>query len=681
MKAAEVAAALKARKLDVLRHLLPGGRLQGHEYYAGSLRGEAGKSLKVNINGKGCVWSDFATGEKGADLLDLWAQTRCRGSVSDAMREAADWLGIRGSSTTEPKPKGEPPPHPKLGAPAMLFGYYTATGAIIGHVGRWNLTTTKKTFRPCTWCNGRWDWFAGFAKPRPLYRLPDLAANPDAPVLLVEGEKAADAAVHIVGGGYVAACWSGGADGVEHADLLPLKGRDVVLWPDADEPGRKAMATAGRLLVPIARSVRLVDLPADAPEGWDVADPMPAIWGDDTIDRLISEARPVEAEAADEDGLEEWDAGADDYQIPPREWLLGAVFCRTFLSSLIGDGGIGKTALRYTQLLSLAIGRSLTGEHVFLRCRVLIVSLEDDDKELRRRIRAAMLHHGVEPATVKGWLYLAAIGGKGWKVATLDDNGVVVPAQLAERLERTIARRSIDVVSIDPFVKSHAVEENANSQIDAVASILTGLAHKHNCAVDAPHHVSKGTTDPGNANRGRGASAFKDAGRLVYTLSAMTPEEAESFGLSDQDRRRLIRMDSGKVNIAPPAVEAKWFRLVGVPLGNGTDLYPKGDEVQAVEPWQPPATFQGLSHATLNLILDRIAAGMPNGERYSAAGAAGERAVWQVFSELTDRTEKQARAIVKTWLKSGLLYHETYKSPRHRKNRQGLRVNDAKRPS
>jgi hypothetical protein len=293
-----------------------------------------------------------------------------------------------------------------------------------------------------------------------------------------------------------------------------------------------------------------------------------------------------------------------------------------------------------------------------------------------------MLHHGIEPAKVRGWLYLAALSATGWKIAALDENGAVVPSLLADKLDATIRRLGVDVVSLDPFVKAHACEENSNQQLDAVTTILASTAARHNCAVDAPHHTSKGAADPGNANRGRGASAFKDAGRLVYTLSPMTSDEGESFGLSDQERRRLIRMDSGKVNIAPPASDAKWFRLVGVPLGNGTDLYPNGDEVQTVEPWTPPSTWNGLSSATLNLILDRISAGMPNGERYSAAGAAGERAVWQVFAELLpDRTDKQAREIVRAWLKSGLLYQEDYQSAGQRRGRQGLRVCDAKRPT
>jgi hypothetical protein len=105
--------------------------------------------------------------------------------------------------------------------------------------------------------------------------------------------------------------------------------------------------------------------------------------------------------------LDEWDAGQDLDPIPPRGWLLGNSLCRGFLSSVMAAGGTGKTALRIAQALALATGRPLTGEYVFQRCRVLYVSLEDDRDELRRRVRAAMKHHKVDPAHVRGWLYLA----------------------------------------------------------------------------------------------------------------------------------------------------------------------------------------------------------------------------------------------------------------------------------
>jgi hypothetical protein len=69
-----------------------------------------------------------------------------------------------------------------------------------------------------------------------------------------------------------------------------------------------------------------------------------------------------------DNSLEVFDAGDDLDLPPPRGWLLGNQFCRGFLSSLVAPGAAGKTALRLAQLLSLAIGRNLTGQHVFMRC-------------------------------------------------------------------------------------------------------------------------------------------------------------------------------------------------------------------------------------------------------------------------------------------------------------------------
>src|SRR4051812_16287075 len=100
-----------------------------------------------------------------------------------------------------------------------------------------------------------------------------------------------------------------------------------------------------------------------------------------------------------------WDAGEDD-PIPPRGWLLGNQFCREFMSGISSPGGTGKTALRLVQFLALTTGRPLSGDHVFHRCRVLVVSLEDGRDELRRRLRAAMLHHDVSADDIRGRLFL-----------------------------------------------------------------------------------------------------------------------------------------------------------------------------------------------------------------------------------------------------------------------------------
>jgi hypothetical protein len=163
----------------------------------------------------------------------------------------------------------------------------------------------------------------------------------------------------------------------------------------------------------------------------------------------------------------------------------------------------------------------------------------------------------------------------------------------------------------------------------------------------------------------------------------MSEEEARAFGLSEAERCRLIRMDRGKVNIAPPMAEAKWFRLVGVPLGNATDLYPSGDEVQTVEPWTPPDKWAGLSNLLLNQILTDIDAGMPDGNRYSdSPNVTADRAAWRVIiKHAPAKAEAPAREIIKTWVKSRLLVRDDYENPTTRKTVKGLRVDNAKRPS
>ncbi len=379
--------------------------------------------------------------------------------------------------------------------------------------------------------------------------------------------------------------------------------------------------------------------------------------------------------------LGEWDAGDDDAPISPRGWLLGTTSCRRFVGSLLSEGGVGKTALRIAQALALATDRPITGEHVFQRCRVLIVSLEDDRDELRRRVRAAMQHHGISQDEVRGWLFLATPDATAGKLVVADDMGQPARSKLADTLEACITKRAIDVVILDPFVKSHGVEENNNAAMDAVVAVLADMATRHDIAIDVPHHTRKGTAGPGDADAGRGASAMKDAARLVYTLTRMTTEEAQNLGIEEKDRRFLIRMDSAKVNIAPPLEEAKWFRLVGVPLGNATDLYPKGDEVQTVEVWTPPNAWDGLSSHLLNRILDEIDTGLPDGNRYSDGNRATDRAAWRaVTKHAPEKTEAEARRIINTWVKNGVLVSTDYESPTVRKTVKGLQVVTAKRP-
>lgn len=241
---------------DILFKWFPIGKVNGFEFQIGNLRGDPGKSLSINM--KTGVWKDF--GERdvaGSDLTSLFAAKN-----NLKMSEAAIELGAthtNGHATLPPPvPVVEPPPlliapddaliptHRKHGAPSAHWFYRNAEGQIIGIVCRFDLEMGKKEVIPAIWNKTGWKW-AGFPKPRPLYGLQGLAQRPDAPVCIVEGEKAASAAARLLPS-HVAITWPGGALAVKHADWAPLKGRHVTIVPDIDNPGRKAAAEIAEIL-------------------------------------------------------------------------------------------------------------------------------------------------------------------------------------------------------------------------------------------------------------------------------------------------------------------------------------------------------------------------------------------------------------------------------------------------
>ena len=175
----------------------------------------------------------------------------------------------------------------------------------MGYSARFDLPNGGKAMRPLVLRNGRWR-SQGLPSPRPLYRLPALAERPDAPVLVVEGEKTCDAAEEIFPG-YIPITSIFGANASHKSDWSPLQGRSVTIWPDNDENGYMyAREVAVLALKSGAGSVSLVKLPEILPKGWDLADSVPPGVN---LDRLLAEA---------EDLAPDWEEG-DVVQKPERQ--------------------------------------------------------------------------------------------------------------------------------------------------------------------------------------------------------------------------------------------------------------------------------------------------------------------------------------------------------------------------
>ena len=267
----ELNAALIPSAETLCAQLLPGGKREGREWIAGSTQGEEGRSLKVVLEGaKAGMWKDFAADE-GGDLLKLIEKAK-ETDPKGAADFARSFLGLPAWSpdTDAPKPFDPLSMRFKGQHGTAAWAYRAAAGSITAYAVRFDFGDGKKDVIPMRFLDGQWRW-KGYAAPQkpPIYGLDRLAKRPDAPVLIVEGEKTADAAAKLFPA-HVCIAWLGGCKAVRKVEWLPVLNRTVTLWPDADAPGRKAMAYLHQLIP----GAVLVDT-ADLPDGWDVADPSP----------------------------------------------------------------------------------------------------------------------------------------------------------------------------------------------------------------------------------------------------------------------------------------------------------------------------------------------------------------------------------------------------------------------
>ena len=260
----------------------------------------------------------------------------------------------------------EPPKrHPKLGTPSTKWDYRDGNGGLLGFVFRFEEKDGGKSFRPLVLFETgsgkpQWRW-ERWPAPRPLYGLDKLAQRPKAPVLICEGEKAADAAARLAPD-HVAITSLGGSKGAAKADWSPLKDRDVVLWPDADEPGAAyAEAVSDLLQHAGVGSLSVITPPDTVSQGWDAADALTEGRISEQVADLIASAQSVPSQP---EQTQQSIKSSSSKQPRQRDALLAAADCldlwhspekRAYASIPVG------THIEHWPLESAAFKRWLSG--------------------------------------------------------------------------------------------------------------------------------------------------------------------------------------------------------------------------------------------------------------------------------------------------------------------------------
>ena len=336
---------------------------------------------------------------------------------------------------------------------------------------------------------GGWTWNLDGVR-RVLYRLPELlAAPPDALVFIPEGERDTETIRALE---LVATTNAGGAGKWLSKYNEHLRGRHVVIIPDSDKPGRLHADDVIRHLLPVAASVRRVELPG-------AKDATDWLAGGHTKDELVAlaSAEAVVTDSKPPDGKPSpWSAAE-----PAHEFVTATEADAQFLdenhvlvpagiTELFSPRGLGKTL--YALILAVLLASSDK--------RVLYINRDNPRGEVRRRLRAC----GVTPGQALDSL----------KIITREN----APPLTDTAAWRAFPIAAYDVVILDSFDScAEGIGEQDSARPSRAIAPLLDVAR----AMNGPAVLVLGNTIK-SAAHSRGSGVIEDRADIVFEIRDAT---------------------------------------------------------------------------------------------------------------------------------------------------------------
>lgn len=332
----------KSVGLAHVKSWLPNGRQEGPEWVCLNPNRNDKKDGSFKINLDSGRWADWGDDQAGNDIISCYAYINRShleniaagknyknleaGIQTEAAREILEtydssyfpgandnftptksgdfWEGFRQLNRSS---KDFPEPLESIQYMSKFFGEYkqhwTFTdqkGLPLFIVARF-FKDGKKNDRPFTlWTNGtekKWRAKNLEGVKLPLFNLPEFTLKQNIPVLMVEGQKCADAAHQILSENLVC---SSVYRSIDKTELEPLRGRELYYWFDPDQAGRKKLKQVKEAIQDLDVIFHAVQSPTGKKQGWDIADAIEEGWDrDQLLNHIVQEILPADEEPDD----------------------------------------------------------------------------------------------------------------------------------------------------------------------------------------------------------------------------------------------------------------------------------------------------------------------------------------------------------------------------------------------
>jgi RecA-family ATPase len=323
-------------------------------------------------------------------------------------------------------------------------------------------------------------------------------------------------------------------------------------------------------------------------------------------------------------------------KLPKRKLIHGLDYIVGTISMTVAAGGVGKSTAIIYEACSIA-----NNGH-----NVMLLMLEDEPNEVKRRVKACVMHHSLDEGKVGANLVILSQEVR-LTIAAIEDRQVVAVDD--NKLRDAIKKFGTEVLIVDPFVQTHQMNENDNQQINFVADLFRSIAKECQIVVMLVHHTRKGAEFGARGENARGASALKDAARNVRELRLPSPTDVSNLNIEPTKADELIIFDHTKANYTRLA-DLRFMRKVIVEVKCGLI---ETETVATVEPYDLAAHTIQISQEHYELALKAIALKQNSEKAYVENISSKSLNIYRDLAVETGLTQHSCKQIIQELISKG----------------------------
>lgn len=250
--------------------------------------------------------------------------------------------------------------------------------------------------------------------------------------------------------------------------------------------------------------------------------------------------------------------------VPERQWLVPGMVPQKTVTLFSGDGGTGKSLLALQLAVAAVASTSWIGKSV-QQGTALLISAEDDDDELHRRLNDILQAEGRDYDDVAG-LTLRSLAGEDALLA-METQIALTETTLFKELEQRAVSDMPALIVIDTLADVYPANENDRAKVRQFVGILRGLAIRQQCAVMLLGHPS--LTGLNSGSGASGSTAWNNSVRSRLYLSRVM-DETKTY--EPDTRKRVLSIKKQNYGETGAEIGMTWQEGVFVPDAMETSL-------------------------------------------------------------------------------------------------------------